>query len=211
MSTDEKQDLHGEADELSAPTAHVVYETIRKEGDEELKRNSSNLAWSGFAAGPSMGFSFLPEALLRHPLQPASWQELLTKLGYSVGFLLVILGRQQLFTENTLTVVLPLLVQKKVSVFLNVLRLWSVVLVCNLLGGFLFAWVAAKSSAFDPGLRVVFHEIANESMSVEFGPTFLRAIYAGWLIALMVWLLPFAETARVWVILVLTYLVGLAH
>jgi len=200
-----------EAEERSSPSAHVVYETIRQEGEDELQRNSSALAWSALAAGLSMGFSFLAEALLRRHLPEARWQGLITKLGYSVGFVIVILGRQQLFTENTLTVVLPLLLQKKLSVLLNVLRLWSIVLAANLAGGFLFAWAAAGSGAFDPELRGFFAQTASEAMSAGFGTIFLRAIYAGWLIALMVWLLPFAETARVWVISLLTYLVGLGH
>lgn len=48
-------------------------------------------------------------------------------------------------------------------------------------------------------------------MEHGFGTTLLRGIFAGWLIALMVWLLPFAESARVWVIIFITYLVGLGH
>lgn len=44
---------------------------------------------------------------LRSQLSPRS--VLVAKLGYSVGFLIVILGRQQLFTENTLTPILPTL------------------------------------------------------------------------------------------------------
>src|SRR4051794_352005 len=96
-----------EAEERSSPSAHVVYEAIRKEGRHELERKSSSLAWSGLAAGMSMGFSFLSQALLRHHL-PAetAWTPLVTNLGYATGFLIVILGRQQLFTENTLTVIL---------------------------------------------------------------------------------------------------------
>ncbi|MGA9629812.1 MAG: formate/nitrite transporter family protein, partial [Candidatus Acidiferrales bacterium] len=89
--------------------AHVVHETIRREGREELKRSSSALAWSGLAAGLSMGFSMVAEGLLAAYLPDREWTPLLSKLGYSVGFLIVVLGRQQLFTETTLTAVLPLL------------------------------------------------------------------------------------------------------
>ncbi len=41
-------------------------------------------------------------------LPDAKWRPLVDSLGYSLGFLFVILGRQQLFTENTLTAILPL-------------------------------------------------------------------------------------------------------
>src|SRR3954466_6861931 len=98
------QDDHEEAEERASPSAHVVYEAIRKEGRHELERKVSSLAWSGLAAGLSMGFSFITQAMLEHHLPAANWQPLVSSLGYSVGFLIVILGRQQLFTENTLTV-----------------------------------------------------------------------------------------------------------
>jgi formate/nitrite transporter FocA (FNT family) len=200
-----------EAEEKSAPSAHVVYEAIRKEGRHELERKTSSLAWSALAAGMSMGFSFLSEALLRSHLPDAPWTPLLTKLGYATGFLIVILGRQQLFTENTLTVILPLLLHKTKNVLLNVLRLWSVVLLANLAGAFAFAWVAAKTSAFGPGVSGAFDQIAGEGTAEGLGINLLRGVFAGWLIALMVWLLPAAETARIWIIIFLTYLVGLGH
>lgn len=82
--------------------AHVVYETIRREGEDELHRPGAALAWSALAAGLCMGFSFIAEALLMSHLPDAPWRPLISRLGYCVGFLIVILGRQQLFTENTL-------------------------------------------------------------------------------------------------------------
>src|SRR5512142_606227 len=116
----------------TAPRAAVVYEAIRREGEDELRRPSSALFWSGLAAGLSMGFSFVAESLLRAGLPDTPARPLIAKLGYSVGFLIVILGRQQLFTENTLTPILPLLQEKSLKAFLNVLRLWAVVLLANL-------------------------------------------------------------------------------
>jgi formate/nitrite transporter FocA (FNT family) len=98
--------------------AHVVHETIRREGEEELKRSSSALAWSGFAAGLSMGFSLVAEALLAVHLPQAAWTPLLTKFGYSVGFLIVVLGQQQLFTETKLTAVLPVLALRRMEAVL---------------------------------------------------------------------------------------------
>ena len=200
-----------EAKELSSPSAHVVYEAIRKEGRHELERKTSSLAWSGLAAGMSMGFSFLTQALLRDHLPDAAWAPLVVKLGYAIGFLIVILGRQQLFTENTLTVILPLLLHKTMGDLVKVLRLWTVVLLANLAGAFLFAWVAAKTGAFEPPLHTSLDALATESTAQTFGINLLRGIFAGWLIALMVWLLPAAETAQIWVIVILTYVVGLGH
>jgi formate/nitrite transporter FocA (FNT family) len=199
-----------QVEERLAIGAHVVYETIRREGEEELHRTASALAWSAFAAGPSMGFSFIAEGLLRSHLPDQPWRPLISSAGYCVGFLIVILGRQQLFTENTLTVVLPLLLRKDLSTLLRMLRLWAVVLTANLVGTFLFALCIGKISLFDAHTQRSLAEIGAAHIGASFGTVLLRAIFAGWLIALMVWLLPGAESARVSIIIIVTYLVGVS-
>ena len=209
---DEQDTEQQEAEERSAPSGKIVYKAILSEGEEELKRSSFALFWSGLAAGLSMGFSMIAEGLLTAYLPPdAHWRPLVAKFGYSVGFLIVILGRQQLFTENTLTPILPLLQRKEHATVGNVLRLWIIVLLANLIGALVIAFVSAYTNAFDPEIRKSFSEIGLRAMEYGFGTTLLRGVFAGWLIALMVWLLPFAETARVWVIILITYLVGLGH
>lgn len=198
-----------QVEERLAIGANVVYETIRREGEEELHRTPSALAWSALAAGLSMGFSFIAEGVLMAHLPDTPWRQLITGLGYSVGFLIVVLGRQQLFTENTLTVVLPLLLQKNVSTLMRMLRLWVVVLSANLVGTFLFAWGIAKSGIFDVHTRQCLMQIGAAHLGAGFGTILVRAIFAGWLIALMVWLLPGAESARVSIIIIITYLIGI--
>jgi formate/nitrite transporter FocA (FNT family) len=197
-----------EVEERTSPRAVIVHEAIRAEGEEELRRPLRALFWSGLAAGLSMGFSLVAEGLLRAGLPDAPWRHLVAKLGYSVGFLIVVLGRQQLFTENTLTPVLPLLHRRTLALLGKVLRLWGVVLLANVLGAFAFALAIGRSELFEPHVQRAFTEIGHESLRGDFGLTFLRAVFAGWLIALMVWLLPYAESARVWVIVILTYVVG---
>jgi formate/nitrite transporter FocA (FNT family) len=211
MDNKERESEQIQAEERSAPSGAIVYKAILKEGTDELRRPSSALFWSGLAAGLSMGFSLIAEGLLRTYLPEAGWQPLLAKMGYSVGFLIVILGRQQLFTENTLTPILPLLMRKDAKTFANVARLWGIVLGANLLGGLLVGWVCVKSSAFEPEVQSTFVEIGRETIHYGFAQTVLRGIFAGWLLALMVWLLPFAESGRIWVIIIVTYLVGLGH
>lgn len=211
---DEKKIREKKEDEIidrTSPPGEVIYEAVYAEGEHELNRNTIELALSGLAAGLSMGFSMMGEALLSVHLPRAQWAPLLTNLGYSVGFLIVILGRQQLFTKNTLTVILPLLRKKKLNMLGNVARLWTVVLVMNLAGAFAFAWLAANSSIFTMEVRTAFSQIGQAAIEPNFGTLVLRGTIAGWLIALMVWLLPFAESARIWVIIILSYLVGLAH
>src|SRR4051794_39805297 len=100
----------------------VIHEIIREEGEHEVRRSASALWWSGLAAGLSMGFSFLTQALLQGGLPDAPWRHLVASAGYVVGFVIVVLGRQQLFTESTLTAVLPVLTHRNGRTALATLR-----------------------------------------------------------------------------------------
>ena len=193
----------------SAPRAAVVFEAIRYEAIEELARKNSALFWSGLAAGLSMGFSFIAEALLQSGLPDTAWRPLISKFGYSIGFMIVILGRQQLFTENTLTPVIHVLRESRLAVLVDALQLWGVVLAANVLGTMIFGFGLYFADVFDAAQSAALAEVAGHAVAGGVRVTFLTAIFAGWLIALMVWLLPVAETARVGVIIIITYLVGL--
>jgi formate/nitrite transporter FocA (FNT family) len=207
----EENETSREAEERAAPAGAVVYKAILSEGEDELQRSTSALFWSGLAAGLSMGFSLITEGLLRHHLPEAPWELLVSKFGYSIGFLIVVLGRQQLFTENTLTPILPLLTHRTADVLMNVARLWGVVFIANMIGTMLVAQVLAHTSVLEPAVRETLVNIGREALNHPFGTTLWRAIFAGWLIALMVWLLPFAEAARFFVIIVITYVIGIGH
>jgi formate-nitrite transporter family protein len=122
----------------------------------------------------------------------------------------VILGRQQLFTENTLTVILPWLLHQDLKTLSNVLRLWSIVLSTNIAGTFLFALALAGLHFLQPAIQQSLIDISLAHIIPSFWTVFLRAILAGWLIALMVWMLPDAATSRVAIILIITYLIGIS-
>jgi len=190
--------------------AHVVYEAVRLEGEDELERPAAALAWSGFAAGLSMGFSLLAEAALFSFLPDRPWRFLISHSGYSVGFLVVILGRQQLYTENTLTVILPLLLHKNLRTLLQVLRLWVIVLTTNVAGTFLFALTVGRLHFLDANLQQSLLEVSQPHIGPGFWTVFMRAVFAGWLIALMVWMLPNAGASRVAIVVLITYLISLA-
>ncbi len=198
-----------EIQERTSPGGHIVYEAVRQEGLDELRRSNSALAWSGLAAGLAMGFSLLSEGILSSRLPDAPWRPLIAKFGYCLGFLLVVLGRQQLFTENTLTVILPLLRRPSARMFGNVARLWSIVLVCNLVGAAIMGWALGNANIVSPEVHRAMEELAGQTMDHNFLTLLLRGVLAGWLIALMVWMMPFAESARVWVIIIVTYIVGI--
>lgn len=184
-------------------TLKTIHTTVRHDGETELRRSSSALAWSGLAAGMAMSFSLMSEGLLRHYLPDETWRPLLTNFGYSLGFLIVILGRQQLFTENTITVVIPLLHERTLATFGNVIRVWTIILLSNLVGGDIVALVLVHTPSFSPEIRNAFHEIGQAAMEPTFGTALLRGVYAGWLIALLVWILPAAGSARFWAIVIL--------
>ncbi len=199
-----------EAQERTSVSATVVHETVRYDGEEELHRPVSALAWSGLAAGMSMGFSLVAMALFRAYLPDRSWRPLVVRLGYPMGFLIVIIARQQLFTENTLTAIIPLLAKRDLKTFARVIRLWTVVLVANLTGAHLFAWVVAVTPMFLPEVQSAMLALAKEAANVTFGEAVLRGIFAGWLIAMVVWMLAAIDTGRIAVIVFMTYIVGLA-
>ncbi len=206
----EAQEHQLAAKERTAISVHVVYEAILAEGEAELKRPTSALAFSGLAAGLSMGFSFLTQGFLKAALPSGPNYALLAKLGYSVGFLMIILGRQQLFTENTLTPIIPLLKHKRWVTLRDTLRLWAAVFLANWLGTMLFAWVVAHAGVIPQHAQPTFLEVARQAMPSAFGQGIINGIFAGWVIALLVWLLPFAESARVGVIILMTYVIALA-
>ena len=207
-------DEHERRHASSAPTppdARVIHEIIREDGEKELERSIKAIAWSALGAGLSMGFSFFTMAVIRSALPEAPWSKLVTSFGYTIGFLIVVLGRQQLFTESTLTAVLPLLTRKSRKAFLQTARLWSVVLVFNIAGTFIFAWLISHSGLFDADINKALRTIAEEAVKDPFWPMLIKAVLAGWLIALVVWLIPGAGQSRLLLILILTYVVAAAH
>jgi formate-nitrite transporter family protein len=202
---------HQDIEERSRPSALIVHEAIRREGQRELERSSSALAWSGLAAGLSMVFSLVTEGLLIAHLPDSTWAPLITKLGYSIGFLIVILGRQQLFTENTILVIIPLLMNPTLDCLKNVARLWAIVLVMNLLGVFIFTTILAHTEIFSTAAKKSFVYMGEASLRHNFTTIILKGMVAGWLIALITWLLPMAETAKITIIVILTYIIGLGE
>lgn len=208
--SDVSEEERAAVEQHSRPNAALIHETIRAEGESELGRPAFALLLSGLAAGLTMGLSLLTEGLIRAHLPEAAWTELVSKLGYAVGFLVVVLGRQQLFTENTLTPILPLLYNRDRRTFGRVARLWVVVLAANLAGTWAIAAVLAHAGLFPPDVQSAFAAISQPAVAGGFAATLLKAVCAGWLIALMVWLLPGAGEARAAVIVLLTWLITLA-
>jgi formate-nitrite transporter family protein len=191
--------------------ALVIHEVLRDEGEFELRRPPAALLWSGLAAGLSMGFSFLTLALLQAYLPDQPSRRVLASFGYSIGFVIVVLGKQQLFTETTLTAMLPVFYRPRWKSVGILLRMWAIVLVANIAGTIAFAALLSTHDLFSPEIRRALSTASGASISDDFVPTMLKAMLAGWVIALMVWMLPSARSAGLFVILLMTYVIALGQ
>jgi formate/nitrite transporter FocA (FNT family) len=207
VDEEEKQEAH----ERARPRTVVIYEAIREEGEDELKRSSWGTAWSALAAGLSMTLGLVAMGAFSSHLPDAPWRPLVVDLGYPLGYLIVILGRQQLFTENTLTPLLPFLSAPTLKKLLSVGRIWLIVLCGNIVGAIVGAYFLASAHPMSTGAEGPMAEFGVRMMQHDIVTRFVQAIFAGWLIALMVWLLPLAETAGTFVIFLVTYIVGIAE
>jgi formate/nitrite transporter FocA (FNT family) len=196
-------------EEMSTPRTPVIYEVVRRLGEEEMERPAFSLWWSGVAAGLSISFSLLAQAILETHLPDAPWRVLVASFGYCVGFLMVILGRQQLFTESTITVVLPVFKHITGENVWRMIRLWAIVLVANLAGTLFAALFATYFPVIPPELFNGMLEISRKGLAgVGWWEMVFRGISSGFLIAAMVWMIPAAESAKFAVITLMTYLIA---
>jgi formate/nitrite transporter FocA (FNT family) len=201
---DEEEAVRG-ASHLSAK---LVYQVVRREGDEELRRPWTSLFWSGIAAVVCISFSVIGEALFKTYLPDTRWLPLLESLGYTFGFLIVIVGRMQLFTENTLTTVLPLFARPSLDKLWCVARLWGIVLGANVIGCFIAAAFIAFMPAFDPDILASITEISKHATEHGAWIGFAKAVPAGLLIAALVWMLAAGERENFFIIVVMTWLIA---
>jgi formate-nitrite transporter family protein len=195
-----------EADDRSSTTAKVVHEAIRLEGTEELERASSSVAWSALAAGLTICTSMLGQGVLMAALPDTAWRPLVASFGYTLGFIFVTMGRQQLFTETTLTVMLPVL--HGTHRLSEVARYWAIVFAANIVGTLLFAAAMMIPHLVRPELLQSFSDLGVKAVEPGFAGVLVKGVIAGWLIALMVWLMPAAASARILVIVAVTWLIA---
>ncbi|KPZ09770.1 formate/nitrite transporter family protein [Pseudomonas syringae group genomosp. 3] len=205
LSAEEEREI----DENQPPRAAVLHETIRIQGDHELERSVAALWWSALAAGLTMGLSLMAMGLLKSRLEGIPGSHVISSLGYSAGFLAVILARQQLFTENTITAVLPVMSKLNLANIGRLLRLWAVVLTGNLADTLLVAYVMLNLPIFDTSTDKAFLEIGRKVMENDLGQMFSKGIVSGWMIATMVWMIASMENAKIAIIVLITYLMAL--
>lgn len=183
-----------------------IFHRIVATAEEEFSRSDRLLFLSGLAAGLSMGLTFLARSTLMGAV-PWDGSGLLGNLLYPLGFLLIVLGRYQLFTENTLTPVT--LVLTKLTGLMVLLRIWGVVLLANVLGSSLLAFLLANTGVFNPDSAEAALEIGKHAVELSWADLFWKAVIAGWLVASMVWLVHAAAdmTARFMIVYVLMFMI----
>jgi formate/nitrite transporter FocA (FNT family) len=187
----------------------TLYSIILREGEDELQRPKISLWWSGLAAGIGISTSVLAEGIIRSNLgSDHPYLTLIESLGYSLGFVLVILCRLQLFTENTITVVLPVLAEPTRNRFYRTARLWAIVLAANLCGTLFTAAIAVHGGILTADTLAAILEISNHLAALTPFETFLRGIPSGFFIAALVWMLPSAKGSGVLVIVLFTWLIA---
>lgn len=195
--------------EHSGLSSLTLYSIIMREGEEELRRPKVSLWWSGVAAGLGISTSVLVEGIIRSNLGSTHpYLTLIESLGYSFGFVLVILCRLQLFTENTITVVLPVLAEPTRNRFYCTARLWGIVLVANLCGTFITAAISVHGDILTIENLTAILDISRHLATLTPAETLLRGIPSGFFIAAMVWMLPSAKRSEVLVIVMFTWLIA---
>lgn len=194
--------------EAAALSPHMIYEVIRRDGEEELRRTKRSLFWSGIAAGILISLSVLGEAILRTYLPDTPQRFLIENFGYSLGFLAVIMGRMQLFTENTITTVLPIMLERTWTALGRMLRLWAIVLGANVIGAFAAAVLFVFTPALPADIMPAIISLSEHATGMSASQSFWRAIPAGIIVALIVWMLPQAAEAAFFLILLFTWLIA---
>ena len=210
---DSDQQLNADvlSDMTTRRTAHEIFTNVEKNAHDELKRTTRALAFSGLAGGFGMGLTGLGVACARALLGPGHIQEMVALLFYPLGFISVIIGRAQLFTENTLYPVALLLSEREH--FFDTARLWITVFIANIFGAAIFAALAIKT----PSMRGdVAHELVELGQNALMGPhshIFWSGVVGGWIIALMAWIVSASHWTIGQVVIVwsLTVVVGMGH
>ena len=197
--------------DTSRRSAPQILDNVSRIARDELDRNSRALAFSGVAGGLTMGLTGLGVAAAQAVLGKGPAQNFIALLFYPIGFIAVIIGRAQLFTENTLYPVVLVLDEHK-HVW-NTLRLWGVVFASNLIGSALFALLACRTGALEPKIVNALSGLGLDMVSQSAANAFWSGVVGGWLIALLAWLVSashwtIGQVAIVWL---LSFLVGLGH
>ena len=181
----EPSDAQGQK-QLRRPSAEDIYRQVIRNAKAELQRSPTSLGISGFAGGTFMGLSALGTAIVLGLLGTGPIATFCSRLFYPLGFIVVILGRAQLFTENTLYPVALVLAEKRH--FWKTMRLWALVLPGNVLGALAFAALVSYTHALLPPIQHALSHLGAEVAAKPFWTIFWTGVVGGWIIAMIAWL-----------------------
>lgn len=160
-----------------------IYERVVVEADEEMHRSIPELFFSALAGGFAISITFLLYASGTHA---AGGIPLLGAILYPLGFIYIIIGNYQLYTENTLPPVA--LVLDRIASIPAMLRMYAIVLWGNLAGGTIGALVLAHGGVFDAATAQTATEIAMAGIETDWWSLFFKAAFAGLIVAGVVWM-----------------------
>jgi len=159
-----------------------------------------------------MGLTGLSVAIVQATLGPNQLSELVAHLVYPLGFIAVIIGRAQLFTENTLYPVI--LVLDEPRHLRKMLRLWGIVFFANVFGALIFAALAIRTPALRPEYALELIKLGLSALgSGSAAHIFWSGVIGGWLIALVAWMVSASHwtIGQIAIIGMVTFVVGLGH
>ena len=182
---------------------------------KEYSRSRFSLFISSFAAGLEIGFSVLLMCIfftLFHNHYPSYTLQLLLALAYPIGFIFVVIGRSELFTEHTALAVLPVF-NKTVSV-VSLAKLWFIILLGNLVGGYLFSLII---TSIGPAMEIIqplaFEHLANKMTQQDWWIILGSGILAGWLMGLLEWMVTSSQETigQIVIIILITFVIGIGN
>ncbi|MEM6265532.1 MAG: formate/nitrite transporter family protein [Bacteroidota bacterium] len=182
-------------------------------GKAEYKRNPWKLFLSAFTAGMEVGFSVLVMAAIYTYFNDGlskGGMNLALAFAYPLGFLFVVIGRSELFTEHTNIAMHPVLAGE--ASVLDLLKLWSIILVGNLLGGYLIgSFIALEGAALGIATEETLTHLAMKMINYPWGTILGSSILAGWMMGLLSWLVTASQetVSRMLIVILVTAVIGL--
>lgn len=178
----------------------------------EYKRSNLGLLMSAFTAGLEVGFSIFLMVILYsqfHHTVSSEAMHMLLSLAYPVGFIFIVIGRSELFTEHTTLAILPVL-SGQVSV-VGLFKHWGIIFIGNIIGGYLFGFLI---TSILPKLKLVelsaFAHLAEKMIAFEWWVILCSGILAGWLMGLLSWLVTASQdtVGRILLVILVTSIIG---
>lgn len=203
----------GAADDVPLKSYQTILEQEIVQADEELGRPAKGLLVSGLLAGIGVGVSGFLVAVadtLSFGVLAEPVHALLLANAFTVGFIIVVLGRTDLFTEYTTIAILPVLTGE--APVHKLVRLWSFVYAANLVGAAAFS---AFTAFIAPGLGSVATEslgrIAAPLLAPSLTVILFSSLVAGWLMGLLSWLVTAGRDtiSQIFFVWLVTFTIGL--